>query len=168
MTLYCIDPISLKTLEQELITCIHRHNTEFQSNADHLAWIRRQVEDGDFWACAINDMPTTATKLPHILVNKIIHGNGIPAIIRGVVWQALCQASSEMMSIYDQFHTACSPYENIIRRTQSDDAMQRLLHAYSVYQPDIGYNDNLASLAKPLLMTVSLLYIDSFHVLISF
>lgn len=103
-------------------------------------------------------MPTTATKLPHILVSKIIHGNGIPAIIRGVVWQALCQTSSEMVSIYDQLHTTPSPYENIIRRMHSDDdvAMQRLLHAYSVYQPDIGYNESLASLTKPLLMTVSL------------
>lgn len=102
-------------------------------------------------------MPTTATKLPHILISKIIHGNGIPAIIRGVVWQALCQTSSEMVSIYDQLRMTPSPYENIIRRMHSDDvAMQRLLHAYSVYQPDIGYNESLASLTKPLLMTVSL------------
>lgn len=144
------------------MTCIHQHSTEFQSNADHLAWIRRQVEDGDFWACAISDMPTTATKLPHILVSKIIHG--IPAIIRGVVWQALCQMSSEKMSIYDQLQTTHSPYDNIIRRNESDDAMQRLLHAYSVYQPDIGYNECLATLAKPLLMTVSLFKILHTHV----
>ena len=129
--------------------------------------------DWDFWECLVDDFNGAATKLPHLLTAKL--SRGIPERVRGVVWRAMSQSSAtHLESIYDklvQEHSETSPYERVIQRDLSrtfpqiemfkadggegQQAMGRLLRAYSVYDAHVGYCQGLAFLAGPLLMTVS-------------
>lgn len=131
--------------------------------------------DWEFWEYLVQDFTGAATKLPHLLVAKLSHG-GIPDRLRGVVWRAMSQSSAtHLESIYDKLvleHSpSLSPYERVIQRDLSrtfpqvdmfktdggegQQAMGRLLRAYSVYDAHVGYCQGLAFLVGPLLMTVS-------------
>ncbi|KAI7878033.1 hypothetical protein K492DRAFT_209246 [Lichtheimia hyalospora FSU 10163] len=130
--------------------------------------------DWEFWEYLVDDFTGAATKLPHLLVAKLSHG-GIPDPLRGVVWRAMSQSSAtHLESIYDKLvleHSpSSSPYERVIQRDLSrtfpqvdmfkadggegQQAMGRLLRAYSVYDAHVGYCQGLAFLVGPLLMTM--------------
>ncbi|KAI8140954.1 rab-GTPase-TBC domain-containing protein [Fennellomyces sp. T-0311] len=128
--------------------------------------------DWEFWECLVDDFNAAATKLPHLLTAKL--SRGIPDRVRGVVWRAMSQSSAtHLESIYDklvQEHSESSPYERVIQRDLSrtfpqvamfksdngegQQAMGRLLRAYSVYDAHVGYCQGLAFLVGPLLMTM--------------
>ncbi|KAI9261446.1 rab-GTPase-TBC domain-containing protein [Phascolomyces articulosus] len=128
--------------------------------------------DWDFWECLVDDFSGAATKIPHLLTAKL--SRGIPDRVRGVVWRAMSQSSAtHLESIYDklvQEHSESSPYERVIQRDLSrtfpqiemfkadggegQQAMGRLLRAYSVYDAHVGYCQGLAFLVGPLLMTM--------------
>lgn len=127
--------------------------------------------DWDFWQTIVQDFPTAAKKLPHLLAAKLRCG-GIPHRIRGVIWQAMSQSSSlNLESLYASLCENSSSYERVIQRDLSrtfpqldmfkDDggegqlAMGRVLKAYSLYDAHVGYCQGLAFLVGPLLMTVS-------------
>ncbi|KAG2219049.1 hypothetical protein INT45_008893 [Circinella minor] len=128
--------------------------------------------DWDFWECLVGDFNGAASKIPHLLTAKL--NRGIPERVRGVVWRAMSQSSAtHLESIYDklvQEHSETSPYERVIQRDLSrtfpqiemfkteggegQQAMGRLLRAYSVYDAHVGYCQGLAFLVGPLLMTM--------------
>ncbi|KAI7849062.1 rab-GTPase-TBC domain-containing protein [Circinella umbellata] len=128
--------------------------------------------DWDFWECLVDDFNGAASKIPHLLTAKL--SRGIPERVRGVVWRAMSQSSAtHLESIYDklvQEHSETSPYERVIQRDLSrtfpqiemfktdggegQQAMGRLLRAYSVYDAHVGYCQGLAFLVGPLLMTM--------------
>ncbi|KAL0095327.1 hypothetical protein J3Q64DRAFT_1670695 [Phycomyces blakesleeanus] len=132
------------------------------------------VSDWDFWQCVVDDFPVAAAKLPHLLAAKLRYG-GIPHRLRGVVWQAMARSSAtNLESMYDSLvleeTQSPSPYERVIKRDLSrtfphiemfkadggegQQAMGRLLKAYSVYDAHVGYCQGLAFLVGPLLMTL--------------
>jgi hypothetical protein len=132
------------------------------------------ISDWDFWQCLVEDFPRAAAKLPHLVSAKLLHG-GIPHPLRGVLWQAMAQSTSTRLELmYDDLvnnTTAPSPYARVIQRDLSrtfptvdmfkcdgglgQQAMERILTSYSIYDVQVGYCQGLAFLVGPLLMTVS-------------
>lgn len=129
--------------------------------------------DWDFWGCLIDDFPKVAEKLPHLLSAKI--RAGVPQRLRGLVWQTMSQSSAtNLESLYEQLSSddaEKSRYERIINRDlartfpnvdmfkldggSGQQAMGRILKAYSMYDAHVGYCQGLAFLVGPLLMNVS-------------
>ncbi|KAH7135777.1 rab-GTPase-TBC domain-containing protein [Dendryphion nanum] len=120
-----------------------------------------------FWAALVRDYPQTVQRLPTLTLNKI--RGGIPAPLRGVVWQSAAGARDKL--IEDQYDTLCgesSPYENIINKDlgrsfpgvemfkdpegEGQKMMGRVLKCFSLYDNKIGYCQGLGFLVGPLLM----------------
>ncbi|KAH8549276.1 rab-GTPase-TBC domain-containing protein [Umbelopsis sp. PMI_123] len=128
--------------------------------------------DWDFWGCLIDDFPKVAAKLPHLLSAKI--RAGVPQPLRGLVWQTMSQSSAtNLESLYEQLSAddaEKSRYERIINRDlartfptvdmfkldggSGQQAMGRILKAYSMYDAHVGYCQGLAFLVGPLLMNM--------------
>ncbi|OAD80160.1 hypothetical protein PHYBLDRAFT_89534, partial [Phycomyces blakesleeanus NRRL 1555(-)] len=119
------------------------------------------------WEPIIQCFDYFASKLPRLLSVKL--GAGIPAKVRGLVWQAMCKSGSlHLETVYGQLCSEKSPQERIIKRDlartfpriemfkQEDGpgqiSMRRILEAYSLYDADVGYCQGLAFLVGPLLM----------------
>ncbi|RAR01791.1 ecotropic viral integration site 5 protein [Stemphylium lycopersici] len=121
----------------------------------------------EFWAALVRDYPQTVHRLPTLCLNKI--RGGIPAPLRGVVWQSA--AGSREKLIEDQYDTLCgesSPYENIINKDlgrsfpgvemfkdsegEGQKMLGRVLKCFSLYDHKIGYCQGLGFLVGPLLM----------------
>ncbi|PSN73471.1 ecotropic viral integration site 5 protein [Corynespora cassiicola Philippines] len=121
----------------------------------------------EFWAALVRDYPQTVQRLPTLTLNKI--RGGIPAPLRGVVWQSASGARDKL--IEDQYDTLCgesSPYENIINKDlgrsfpgvemfkdpegEGQKMLGRVLKCFSLYDNKIGYCQGLGFLVGPLLM----------------
>ncbi|USP81635.1 uncharacterized protein yc1106_08909 [Curvularia clavata] len=121
----------------------------------------------EFWAALVRDYPQTVQRLPTLCLNKI--RGGIPAPLRGVVWQSA--AGSREKLIEDQYDTLCgesSPYENLINKDlgrsfpgvdmfkdadgEGQKMLGRVLKCFSLYDHKIGYCQGLGFLVGPLLM----------------
>lgn len=121
----------------------------------------------EFWAALVRDYPQTVQRLPTLCLNKI--RAGIPAPLRGVVWQSA--SGSRQKLIEDQYETLCgesSPYENIINKDlgrsfpgvemfkdsegEGQKMLGRVLKCFSLYDHKIGYCQGLGFLVGPLLM----------------
>ena len=118
-------------------------------------------------AALVRDYPQTVQRLPTLSLNKI--RGGIPAPLRGVVWQSA--AGSREKLIEDQYDALCgesSPYENIINKDlgrsfpgvemfkdpegEGQKMLGRVLKCFSLYDHKIGYCQGLGFLVGPLLM----------------
>ncbi|KAI7880417.1 TBC-domain-containing protein, partial [Lichtheimia hyalospora FSU 10163] len=125
--------------------------------------------DWEFWTALIDDFGAVATKLPHLLSAKL--KAGIPSKLRGVIWQAMSQSASlHLETVYGQLVAEHSPYERIIQRDlartfpsvemfkqeggDGQQALERVLKAYSLYDSHVGYCQGLAFLVGPLLMNM--------------
>ena len=121
----------------------------------------------EFWAALVRDYPQTVQRLPTLTLNKI--RGGIPAPLRGVVWQSMAGARDRL--IEGQYEKLCgdsSPYENIIGKDigrsfpgvemfrdsdgEGQKMMGRVLKCFSLYDHKIGYCQGLGFLVGPLLM----------------
>jgi hypothetical protein len=121
----------------------------------------------EFWGALVRDYPQTVQRLPTLTLNKI--RGGIPAPLRGVVWQSASGARAKL--IEDQYDTLCgesSPYENIINKDlgrsfpgvemfkdpegEGQKMLGRVLKCFSLYDNKIGYCQGLGFLVGPLLM----------------
>jgi hypothetical protein len=121
----------------------------------------------EFWAALVRDYPQTVQRLPTLSLNKI--RGGIPAPLRGVVWQSASGARDKV--IEDQYDTLCgesSPYENLINKDlgrsfpgvemfkdpegEGQKMLGRVLKCFSLYDNKIGYCQGLGFLVGPLLM----------------
>ncbi|KAF2193678.1 RabGAP/TBC [Zopfia rhizophila CBS 207.26] len=121
----------------------------------------------EFWGALVRDYPQTVQRLPTLTLNKI--RGGIPAPLRGVVWQSASGARDKL--IEDQYDTLCeqsSPYENIINKDlgrsfpgvemfrdpegEGQKMLGRVLKCFSLYDHKIGYCQGLGFLVGPLLM----------------
>lgn len=99
---------------------------------------------------------------------------GFPSYLRGLIWQALCKPEDGFESlgnIYSELLQQTSPNENEIRkdlnrsfptlyyfRVPEGEGQQRLfkvLKAYSLFEPDIGYCQGLNFVAGILLTHVN-------------
>ncbi|KAK7183714.1 hypothetical protein DPSP01_011712 [Paraphaeosphaeria sporulosa] len=121
----------------------------------------------EFWAALVRDYPQTVQRLPTLTLNKI--RSGIPAPLRGVVWQSASGARAKMIEDqYDQLCGESSPYENIINKDlgrsfpgvdmfkdpdgEGQKMLGRVLKCFSLYDDKIGYCQGLGFLVGPLLM----------------
>ena len=121
----------------------------------------------EFWAALVRDYPQTVQRLPTLTLNKI--RGGIPAPLRGVVWQSMTGARDRL--IEGQYEKLCgesSPYENMIGKDigrsfpgvemfrdsdgEGQKMMGRVLKCFSLYDHKIGYCQGLGFLVGPLLM----------------
>jgi len=125
------------------------------------------MTDLEFYAALVQDYTRTAQCLPTLLSKKI--RSGVPAPLRGVVWQSMSGARDALLE--DQFDRLClesSPYEGIIGkdlgrsfpgvdmfRDPDGDGQRmlgRVLKCFSLYDHKIGYCQGLGFLVGPLLM----------------
>jgi hypothetical protein len=121
----------------------------------------------EFWAALVRDYPQTVQRLPTLSLNKI--RGGIPAPLRGVVWQSASGSREKL--IEDQYDTLCgesSPHENIINKDlgrsfpgvemfkdpegEGQKMLGRVLKCFSLYDHKVGYCQGLGFLVGPLLM----------------
>ncbi|CAG8675032.1 14006_t:CDS:2, partial [Ambispora leptoticha] len=126
--------------------------------------------DWEFWTALIQDYTGVAARLPHLLAAKI--QQGVPATLRGLIWQSMCQASSTYLeTMYSQLLVESSPYDRIIQRDlartfphiemfkeeggQGQTMLWNVLKAYSLYDPLVGYCQGLGFLVGPLLMNMN-------------
>ncbi|KAI8875348.1 RabGAP/TBC, partial [Backusella circina FSU 941] len=100
---------------------------------------------------------------------KIRAGGSIPAKDRGRVWQELSNSDSlHLETLYQQLIHETTPYKQLIQRDitrtfpnsemfsqeSGQRAMERVLHAYSLYDDEINYCQGLAFLVGPLLINM--------------
>ncbi|KAI9276432.1 rab-GTPase-TBC domain-containing protein [Sporodiniella umbellata] len=126
--------------------------------------------DWEFWAALTDDFSSVALKLPHLVSVKL--RAGIPPKVRGVIWQAMSQSASlNLETMYGQLVAENSPYQRIIQRDLArtfpgiemfkqeggpgQQALERVLSAYSLYDSLVGYCQGLAFLVGPLLLNMS-------------
>ncbi|ORZ12633.1 rab-GTPase-TBC domain-domain-containing protein [Absidia repens] len=138
------------------------------SGSDH--WQQQQqIMDWAFWQAVIQD-PIHVAKKKHLLSIKVVRA-GIPSHARGLIWQAICQSDClHLETAYGQLCQDRSPHERIIQRDLTrtyptidmfkqengpgQQAMCRVLVAYSLYDAHVGYCQGLAFLVGPLLMNM--------------
>ncbi|CAO0791047.1 unnamed protein product [Mucor circinelloides] len=125
--------------------------------------------DWEFWTALTEDFSAVALKLPHLVSAKL--RAGIPPKVRGVIWQAMSQSASlNLETVYGQLVVEHSPYERIIQRDLArtfpgiemfkqeggtgQQALERVLKAYSLYDSLVGYCQGLAFLVGPLLLNM--------------
>ncbi|KAF1911459.1 rab-GTPase-TBC domain-containing protein [Ampelomyces quisqualis] len=121
----------------------------------------------EFWAVLVRDYPQTVQRLPTLCLNKI--RGGIPAPLRGVVWQSASGSREKLIETqYDALCGESSPYENIINKDlgrsfpgvdmfkdpdgEGQKMLGRVLKCFSLYDHKIGYCQGLGFLVGPLLM----------------
>jgi hypothetical protein len=121
----------------------------------------------EFWAALVRDYPQTIQRLPTLTLNKI--RGGIPAPLRGVVWQSAAGAREKLIEEqYDLLCNESSPYENTINKDlgrsfpgvdmfkdadgEGQKMLGRVLKCFSLYDTKIGYCQGLGFLVGPLLM----------------
>ncbi|KAJ2720469.1 hypothetical protein GGI07_004579 [Coemansia sp. Benny D115] len=127
------------------------------------------LPDGDFWRSVVSDLDGIRRRAPLHLSAKI--RAGIPARVRGVVWQTLSQArSTYLQTVYTQLIKEYSPHERIIRRDltrtfpripvfkgeggEGQQRLFRILKAYSLYDAEVGYCQGLGFIIGPLIMSM--------------
>ena len=121
----------------------------------------------EFWTALVQDYPQTAQRLPTLTSNKI--RVGIPPPLRGVVWMSLAGARDiELENKFDSLCNLTSPHEGAISKDigrsfpgvemfrdadgNGQRMLGRVLTAFSLYDPQIGYCQGLGFLVGPLLM----------------
>ncbi|KAL1919888.1 uncharacterized protein VTP21DRAFT_1820 [Calcarisporiella thermophila] len=125
--------------------------------------------DWEFWGMVIDDYPSVALKLPHLMASRV--RQGLPPKLRGLIWQAMSQSSAtHVETLYGQLLADSSPYEHTIQRDLArtyphvemfkqdggpgQTALLNVLKAYSLYDPYVGYCQGLGFLVGPLLMNM--------------
>lgn len=121
--------------------------------------------DWPFWTQVVNDYPSVVKTEP-IKLSKQLSG-GIPSQVRGIVWQLVSNSNTkEFASIYEDLQTKESKFEkNIIKdlsRTSfmsayniDQEAVYRIIKAYSILDTEVGYTQGMAFITVPLLMNLS-------------
>jgi hypothetical protein len=78
----------------------------------------------------------------------------IPKDVCGTIWKALVQPSLKSQILYETLVHEKSAFEEMIERDHKDnEALKRVLKAYSVYDGRVGYHPKLATLISPILDT---------------
>ncbi|KAG1102545.1 hypothetical protein G6F42_017348 [Rhizopus arrhizus] len=93
------------------------------------------------------------------LLRYMVANHGIPDHVRGLVWQAICQTSSEsdVARSYSQFLNQPSQCDAMIDKdvqclcVDQQESASRLLKAFSLYDTRVGYYQGMAELVSPIL-----------------
>ncbi|KAI8643582.1 rab-GTPase-TBC domain-containing protein [Parasitella parasitica] len=93
------------------------------------------------------------------LLKFMVANHGIPEHVRGQVWQAICQTSSEseVAISYHQFVNQPCAFDAMIDKdvqclpANQQESAGRILKAYSLYDTRVGYYQGMAKLLSPIL-----------------
>jgi hypothetical protein len=124
----------------------------------------------DFWLHLVDDMDQVQQQTPHLLAHKL--RQGIPSALRGRVWRRMLNGHlTGLESKYRKLVLERTEYSKIIQRDlartfpgvplfsaiggEGQRALGRIMRAYSVYDPELGYCQGLGFLVGPLLMNMS-------------
>lgn len=121
-----------------------------------------------FWENFIKN--ATSVKERVDLLKYMVANHGIPGHVRGQVWQAICQTSSEsdVARSYSHFLNQPSPFDAMIDNdvqclaVDQQESASRLLKAYSLYDTRVGYYQGMAGFVAPILANVSRFCIQCF------
>lgn len=115
------------------------------------------------WADVMEDYKAKARKNP-VEVSMAIAA-GVPNEIRGLVWQAIAESkSSDLEILYEEIGKESSPHEKAIRRDLSrtsfiknvdPESLFKIIKAYSLFDPEVGYTQGMAFITVPLLIHLS-------------
>ncbi|KTW32886.1 hypothetical protein PNEG_04305 [Pneumocystis murina B123] len=159
---------SIQEIIQQPISAEKISKTSTEKLQEDFERIYKQVSgdetiDWDFFRLMINDYSFVAEKHKEELSSVI--SSGIPPVLRGVLWQTMASSkNTDMEYIYHTLINQTAPNEKIIRRDLHRTfpkpilkAMElyKILKAYSLYDPEVGYTQGMAFLAGPLLLYMS-------------
>lgn len=118
--------------------------------------------DWEFWSDVISDYANVARNRPRELSSAI--ASGFPSEVRGLIWQVIASSkSSSLEELYREILKESSPHEKAIRRDLSrtsfvksadHESLFRIIKAYSLFDPDVGYTQGMAFIAAPILINM--------------
>ena len=126
--------------------------------------------DWEFWGTVMSNYQEVARTQPRDLSRAI--QAGIPAALRGMMWQLMSSSKDEEMEIiYAYYLKQTSPHEKAIRRDLNrtfpeqdyfqdgkgigQENLFNVVKAYSLYDPEVGYCQGMQFVVGPLLLNVS-------------
>lgn len=151
-----------------------RQSAEAQKQSEHglrelqQTFISRQVihdsSSWEFWASVIGSYDVVARTQPDRLKRAI--QEGFPEELRGLLWQVIASSKSlALEQLYTELVEVEDPPCNAIIEKDLDrtpmakrvsrDALARLLRAYSLFDPEVGYTQGMAFVVVPLLQELS-------------
>lgn len=150
---------TLKNLFSEFKTNVESHGDQDAKSNDYIDW--------DFWATTVNDYHGVVKNDPIRLYAELT--NGIPAKLRGLVWQLILNSKSFGL---EEFYTTMvlenSNHEKQIKKDLSrtrfvseasmldkGDGLYNIIKAYSLYDTEVGYTQGMAFITVPLLMNMN-------------
>lgn len=124
----------------------------------------RRSYDGvnwEFWAHVVGDYDSVARNQPEKLRKAIQHG--FPPELRGLLWQVISSSKSSTMEhlyeslVQEENAPAMAAIAKDLDRTPmakvvDRESLARLLKAYSLFDPEVGYTQGMAFIAVPILM----------------
>ncbi|KAN0060790.1 GTPase-activating protein [Thecaphora frezii] len=125
--------------------------------------------DWEFWGTVMSNYQQVARTQPRDLSRAI--QAGIPAALRGMMWQLMSSSKDEEMEIiYAYYLKQSSPHEKAIRRDLNrtfpeqdyfqdgkgigQENLFNVVKAYSLYDPEVGYCQGMQFVVGPLLLNM--------------
>lgn len=152
-----LEPVQEKK-HQELL---QRQNHGLTS-AESIDLASAEDVEWELWQQVVNDYSTIAKGNPVELSLAI--AQGIPQEIRGIIWQIISGSKSlSLEELYTSIVLEDSPHEKAIRRDLSrtsfiknadPESLYKIIKAYSLFDPEVGYTQGMAFIAVPLLISL--------------
>ncbi|CAN6611978.1 GTPase-activating protein Gyp5p [Trichomonascus vanleenenianus] len=118
--------------------------------------------DWELWSNVINDYSNFARKNPTQLSSAI--ASGFPEELRGIIWQLIASSkSSTLEEVYASIVNEPCPHEKAIKRdiartsfvkNANSNSLFKIIKAYSLFDPEVGYTQGMAFIAVPLLLNM--------------
>lgn len=119
--------------------------------------------DWEFWTSVVSDYPLVAKEQPQELSRAI--ASGFPRQLRGLIWQLIAASkNAPLEEMYENILQESSPHEKAIKRDlartsfiadANPDSLFRMIKAYSLYDPEVGYTQGMAFIAVPILLNMT-------------
>ncbi|KAG0173705.1 hypothetical protein DFQ28_008298 [Apophysomyces sp. BC1034] len=151
--------LSPQDSESDFITYVQRQNAVWNADPKSIVALQNtQLKECDLWQGLVDDYATNALRYSRLFTAEL-RTHGVPQRLRGELWQSMSRATdTHLETMYDRLIQDESPYGSVIDRDvknhTKNEALGRLLKAYSVYDAHVGYCQGLAYLANPLLATM--------------
>ncbi|PWY98258.1 hypothetical protein BCV70DRAFT_152642, partial [Testicularia cyperi] len=131
--------------------------------------IAEEAIDWEFWGDVMSNYQQVARNQPRQLSRAI--QAGIPAALRGMMWQLMSSSKNEEMEIiYAYYLKQTSSHEKAIRRDLNrtfpeqdyfqdgkgigQENLFNVIKAYSLYDPEVGYCQGMQFIVGPLLLNM--------------
>lgn len=119
--------------------------------------------DWEFWSDVVVDYANVARTRSVELSQAI--ARGFPGELRGLLWQLIASSKSATLEeVYQSILSETSPHEKAIKRdlsrtsfvkNASMESLFKIIKAYSLFDPEVGYTQGMAFITVPILMNMS-------------